>query len=108
MGASLVATHHAHTPSAVEGGSVISDMPVLGLTYGQAMQIKEDAHGAEFHFFQKKNGMKCMTYHSQYMNFAIYDYVLTWVGPRKKKGNHAILIRPKDAHNNQKITLFIR
>ena len=119
MGASFVATHHAHTPSAVEGGRVISEMPVLGLTYGQAMQIKEDAyelgidtvisvHGAEFHFFQKKNGMKCMTYHSQYMNFAIYDYVLTWVGPRKKKGNHAILIRPKDAHNNQKITLFIR
>ena len=70
MGASLVATHHAHTPSAVEGGRVISEMPVLGLTYGQAMQIKEDAYelgidtvisvrGAEFHFFQKKNGMKC-------------------------------------------------
>ena len=41
MGASLVATHHAHTPSAVEGGRVISEMPVLGLTYGQAMQIKD-------------------------------------------------------------------
>ena len=51
---------------------MISEMPVLGLTYGQAMQIKEDAyelgidtvisvHGAEFHFFQKKNGMIQLT-----------------------------------------------
>ncbi len=98
---------------------MISQLSPVGITYGQAMQIKEEAyelgidtviavHGAEFHFFEKKDGTKCMTYHSAYMNFAIYDYELSWVGPSKKKGNHAILIRPKNVHNNQKITIFIR
>jgi hypothetical protein len=92
----------------------------IGIPYGEAMRIVNDAYeegqeitvslrNAELHFFSKKNGTKCMTYHSTYMNFAIYDYVLTWVGPRKGRNKtNAILIKPKNIRNNQSITIFVK
>lgn len=61
--------------------------------------------GMDLHFFTKKNDVRCLTIHTKYFTYAIYDYNLCVVCKEKKR--RLIKITPKGENTNQGLTIYL-
>ena len=62
--------------------------------------------GADLHLYTKPNGRKCITVHTPYFSFAIFDYHLQVVGDGKKR--KMIKIFPNGEHHNESLNIYLR
>ena len=59
----------------------------------------------DIHLFTKPNDVRCITVHTLYFSYALFDYNLQVVC--KKKKQRMIRITPKDVHNNQALCIYL-
>ena len=89
--------------------------PIVGVTEGQFEEIvfAYDSgieriialKGVDFHLYTKPSGLRCITVHTPYFSFAIFDYHLLVVGKGKKR--KMIKIYPNGVNNNECLNIYI-
>lgn len=60
--------------------------------------------GMDIHLFTKPGEIRCITVHTVYFSYALFDYNLQVVS---KKKHRMIRITPKDVHNNQALCIYL-
>lgn len=93
---------------------VMHPTPIVGITEGQMEEIifAYDTgieriitmHGADIHLFTKPRGTKCITVHTPFFSFAIFDYHLQVIGKKKSK---LLKIYPSGKNTNECLNIYV-
>lgn len=93
---------------------VMHPTPIVGITEGQMNEIifAYDTGieriitlpGADIHLFTKLRGTKCITVHTPFFSFAIYDYHLVVVG---RKNGKLLKIYPNGKNTNESLNIYV-